>query len=299
MNQENQQETTGNETLLIWRERPAGFFSNYFFVLEGMQEALDRKLQAVIGFPPRHNSTWKVQFTGLESWSDYFHVQELTTTKPPSDRNQVFSKSSNRLSNISVADLQRLAGGQMKLRGDIKHEFDSIFTSNISTNNEEVLGVHFRGGDMYWHPDHPAPLLQHQMVFLVEQALSEGPFTQVFVATDTPSFVRRLRRRVHAPVVSTFDFALPQSFGRRLSVKRVLLDAYLLSKCAALIHTQSNVSFAASILRGAPYKVRWEATLGRNPASLFGALLSLIKRVVTPKLLSKELPHVNVVRSGK
>ena len=299
MKLENQQETTENETLLIWRERPAGFFSNYFFVLEGMQEAVDRNLQAVIGFPPRHDGIWNMQSRRQERWSDYFHVQEVITKRPPTNRNQLFSKSSKRLSNLSFADLNTLAEGQMKLRGDIKHEFDSIFTSNIATNNEEVLGVHFRGGDMYWHPDHPTPLLLHQMVFLVEQALSEGTFTQVFVATDTPSFVRRLRRRVHAPVVSTFDFALPQIFGRRLSVKRVLLDAYILSKCAALIHTQSNVSFAASMLRGAPYKVRWEANLGRNPASLFGALLSLIKRVVTPKLLSKELPHVDVVRRDK
>lgn len=299
MNLENQQETTGDEKLLIWRERPAGFFSNYFFVLEGMQEALDRRLQAVIGFPPRHDAIWNMQSRRQERWSDYFHVQEVITKRPPTNRNQLFSKSSKILSNLSFADLNTLAEGQMKLKGDIKQEFDSIFNSSISSNTEEVLGVHFRGGDMYWHPDHPTPLLQQQMVFLVEQALSEGPFTQVFVATDTPSFVRKLRRKIQVPVVSSFDFTLPQSFGRRFPVKRVLLDAYLLSKCAALIHTQSNVSFAASILRGAPYKVRWEANLGRNPASLFGALLSLIKRVVTPKLLSKESPHVNVVRNGK
>ena len=296
VNKEEQHKSNGNNTLLIKRERPAGFFSNYFFVLEGMQEAIDRKLQAVIGFPPQHNPKWKVK--SRESWSDYFCVQEVATAKPLSDSGQLYSKPSNKLSDFSVAELHSLAEGHMKFRKGVKQEFDSIFTSNIGTNNQEVLGVHFRGGDMYWHPNHPTPLLQRQLVSLVEQVLSEETFTQIFVATDTPRFVHRLRRKVQVPVVSTVDFLLPRYYGKRLPVKRVLLDAYLLSKCAGLVHTQSNVSFAASVLRGSPYKVRYEADLGRNPSSLYGALLRLIKRALTPKSLSKELPQVNVVRDG-
>jgi hypothetical protein len=280
VNKEDQHKSTGNKTLLIRRERPAGFFSNYFFVLEGIQEAIDRKLQAVIGFPPQHNPKWNAK--GRESWSDYFYVQDLATTKPPSDSDQLYSKPSNRLTDFSVGELHSLAEGHMKLKSDVKKEFDSIFTSNIGTNNQEVLGVHFRGRDMYWHPNHPTPLLQRQLVFLVQQVLSEETFTKVFVATDTPGFVRRLRRKVQVPVISTVDLGLSRNFRKRLPVKRVLLDAYLLSKCAVLVHTQSNVSFAASVLRGSPYKVRYEADLGRNPSSLYGALLRLIKRALTP-----------------
>lgn len=296
MNQAGQRKGNDSQTLVIKRERPAGFFSNYFFVLEGMQEALDRRVQAVIGFPPQRNPKWKTACTKPELWSDYFDVQELATTSlrssPP-----IYSQPSERLSDFSVAELHSLAEGQMKIRSHIKEEFEHICLSSVGTRDQEVLGVHFRGGDMYWHPNHPSPLLQSQLVSIVKQVLSEEPFNQIFVATDTPRFVRRLRRSVKVPVLSTGDMGLSKEFGKRFPVKNILLDAYILSKCSGLIHSQSNVSFASSVLRGVPYKIRCVVSLGRNPSSLHAAILKLAKRVLTPKFLRNESPQVKVERN--
>ena len=296
MNQDGQRKGHASQTLVIRRERPAGFFSNYFFVLEGMQEALDRRVKAVIGFPPQPSPKWKTACTKLELWSDYFDVQELATTSirssPP-----VYSQPSERLSDFSVPELHSLAEGQMKIRSHVKEEFEHICLSSFGTSDQEVLGVHFRGGDMYWHPNHPTPLLQSQMVSIVKQVLSEEPFNQIFVATDTPGFVRRLRRSVGVPVLSTGDSGLSKTFGKRFPVKTILLDAYILSKCSGLIHTQSNVSFASSVIRGVPYRIRCEASLGSNPSSLHAAVLNFAKRVLTPKFLRTESPQVKFVRN--
>lgn len=286
---------TRDDLLLINRIRPAGFFSNYFFVLEGIQEAVDRGLTPVVGFAMQGGRLALMRPGQRERWGDYFDVREdLDSHLHPNAYKHTHSRPSGRLNGFGTDQLSRLARTHLGLRARIKLEFDELAEALITARHEGLLGVHFRGRDMYWHPNHPTPLLQRQLVSIVKTALANDKFTYVFVATDTPSFVRRLRKCVDVPVVS-----VPLRGTNRLplsksSVKRVLIDAYLLSRCSGLVHSQSNVSFAAGVLRGLDFKVRYEASLGRNPSSLLVAIFKFVFRLCTPAALSKEVPTVKI-----
>jgi hypothetical protein len=288
-----------NDQLLIIRIRPAGFFSNYFFVLEGIQEAIDRGLTPVVGFAPQGRMLATAKFGPNEQWSDYFDV--LEDTRPALQQNaykNLHSHPSNRLHNLGVDQLSSLAKTHLGIKAHIKQEFDELAADLIGRRQENFLGVHFRGRDMHWHPNHPTPLLKRQLVSIVKTALAKDKFTQIFVATDTPSFVRRLRKSVNVPVVSVPIRPTDRLSFSKLPVKRVLFDAYLLSRCSGLVHSQSNVSFAARVLRGVDFNVRYEATLGRNPSTLSRAIWKFIVRMCTPAVLSKEVPTLKTKRHG-
>ena len=288
-----------DDQLLINRIRPAGFFSNYFFVLEGIQEAIDRGLTPVVGFAPRGRRSDSAKFGRKEQWGDYFEVREdLSYALKPNSYKRVHSHQSNRLNSLGLDQLSSLAKTHLGIKAHIKQEFDEFAAGLIGDPHENFLGVHFRGRDMHWHPNHPTPLLKRQLVSIVKTALVKDKFTQIFVATDTPSFVRMLRKSVNVPVVSAPIRPTDRLSFSKLPVKRVLFDAYLLSRCSGLVHSQSNVSLAARVLRGVDFNVRYEATLGRNPSTLSRAIWKFIVRMCTPAVLSKEVPTLKTKRHG-
>jgi hypothetical protein len=163
---------------------------------------------------------------------------------------------------------------------------------------KRILGVHFRGKDMYWHPTPPT---QNQMVKLVLQLVNQHSFDGIFVATDTASFVARLRAKSPLLVMnfSSKDNE-PESSGDDLfSVYQVIRDAWALSKCTSLLHSDSNVSSAARLFRGLDYETRIEIKLGSNPPNLALSLARYFWRRVVPDKLRMERLELEIFKGIK
>lgn len=283
--------------LLITRDPPEGFFSNYFFVLEGVIEARRRGLDPVIGFPINIRAASKNSRTELERWSDFFDIDDQTNNDILSVPGlQTHSKFTGMLKDYSLEEVSRLSRNHLPLKASVQKELDSAAERILGSvkDGSPTLGVHFRGGDMYWEPSHPTPPTQRQMIQAVLRALGRAKFRSVFVATDQKSFVRKLRRRVDLPV-STYSHSPSLNWGwrNRGLVKEVLLDAHTLSKCQGLVHSGSSVSVAAQMFRTEPYMLRAHVGLGVNPSSLRAAILKALWRIALPDKLLRESPEVS------
>ena len=281
-----------SQRMLIRRDSPAGFFSNYFFVLEGIILARKSGLQPVIGFPVNNARRIGRRVTATERWSDFFDVSEVCTPHLEAEPYQkIHSRPLGVIAELSIKEVSDVASRGLAIRQLVRDEFQREKEALFGAPEEMTLGVHFRSGDMNWNPGHPTPPSAKQVIDVVSKFLHYHPFKKIFVATDTPAFARKLRKSVALPVL-TFPHrrSLNLGWANTDSVKGVLIDAYLLSKCDGLVHSRSNVSLAARVLRADPFVSRIEIDLGLNPPTLVAALVSAVKRKILPSKLRKEFP---------
>lgn len=280
--------------LLILRDPPEGFFSNYFYVLEGIWVAQNLGLEPIVCFPISLCASQRKSGSVIETWSDYFDVKEELGTHHYSEQDsQVHSQFLGLLREFTLERISALANECLPLKQKVKEEFEAERKRSFGVTPGPILGVHFRGGDMYWHPSHPTPPTMTQMIMAMNTALATGYFSSVFVATDSPTFVKRLQKRVKVPVKTiAHSRSLNLGWRSRDSVRNVLLDAHILSRCEGLVHSSSNVSFAARLFRGTPYQHRIQIGLGVNPSSLRIAVLNAIWRMCVPEILRGEKPEL-------
>jgi len=116
-----------------------------------------------------------------------------------------------------------------------------------------VIGVHYRGTDKSTE----TPLLRSE---LYESVLDKLPRdSQLFVATDSATFLAAMRSRYGRRVIATesrrsMDHQPVHLTGGAVAAEQGLIDALLLSRCSLLIHGPSNlpggsVIFNPSVLR--------------------------------------------------
>lgn len=262
-----------------------------------MLEARARGLFGVIGFPVVGGGLRARGSHVLETWSQFFETREdLPTGNQGDPQVNVFKSPQESLKRLTMEQMSELAQKTMPLRKEVRANFARESQSLLGESLGSVtLGIHFRAGDMHWHPGHPTPPSSSLMIGLAQKILEEGRFKQVFVATDSPSFVRKLRKAILFPVFSvsnrrSFNFG----WRNRDPIKNVLLDAYILSSCGGLLHSQSNVSLAARVFRGYAFGQRVEVSLGTNPRKLPLSLLTAALRIITPARFRKEKPVVSL-----
>jgi hypothetical protein len=186
----------------------------------------------------------------------------------------------------------------MPFRTAITQKMDQEILDIGLDQQKRILGVHFRGKDMYWHPSHPTPPTQNQMVKIVLQLLKQHSFDGIFVGTDTASFVARLKAKSPLLVMhfSSKDNEPESSVDDYFGVYQVIRDAWALAKCTSLLHSESNVSSAARLFRGVDYEERIEIKLGHNPPTLVLSLALYFWRCMIPDKFRMEKLELEIFR---
>lgn len=233
-----------------------------------------------------HRDLSKGHLNSAASWSTYFTVLDASNSAPITENLKVYMDEEEN-KNL-VRSFEQLVEGfrqTMPLRLEIVQKMDQDVRELGVDVAQRVLGVHFRGKDMNWHPDHPTPPTQQQMIQVIRGALAANHFDSVFVATDTPHFVRKLQRQLQIRVLS---FRGVGKAGDQLGAKspivfHVLRDSWALSKCQVLIHSDSNVSSAARLFKGIEFEKRIEIQLGNNPSNLILSAANYLWRAVAPQ----------------
>lgn len=133
----------------------------------------------------------------------------------------------------------------------IKEEINNLF----SCNNKNVLGVHIRGGDYLqeWK-GHPAPIQISEYVEHIEEALKNGNFEKIFLATDDDRCMNAIKEIYSDKVLcytdversSTDEGVHYHNKSNRIGYE-VLRDMYTLSQCGGLIAGKSQVSTVARV----------------------------------------------------
>lgn len=125
-----------------------------------------------------------------------------------------------------------------------------------------VLGVHVRATDFFnRYINHAVAVTCEEYIAAVKEALEECKFSRIFLATDDMNVVNKFQDIFGKRVIffndvfrSTDESAVHFSEGKRENHKyllgfEVIRDMLLLSKCAGLIGSYSNVCLAAQIAR--------------------------------------------------
>lgn len=284
---------------LITRDRSAGFFSNFFWALNASISAQEADLIPILQLPMDSSFYSGGDKHNRPSWSRFFTV--LDSSNAPSIPESQMASLSEDGKNAEKRSLQVLTQKfcrVMPLRPAITEKMDQDILEIGLIEQKRILGVHFRGKDMYWHPSHPTPPTQNQMVNLVLQLLNQHSFDGIFVATDTASFTARLRAKAPRPVMhfSTKDNELESAAEDYPSVYQVIRDAWALSKCTFLLHSDSNVSSAARLFKGVDYEERIEINLGTNPRHLILSLARYFWRRVIPEKFRMEKLEIEIFK---
>ena len=142
-------------------------------------------------------------------------------------------------------------------------------TSEINNllNGKKTIGIHIRGTDYkQGYKNHPIFITVEEYITILQNAIQEKGFEQIFLATDEDSIVKEISKAFPGKVVFFCDSlrsedgkAVHTSHNSRLNNKylmgyEVLRDMLALSKCNALIAGLSNVSLFAMIANRAEGK---------------------------------------------
>ncbi|MHC4875099.1 MAG: O-fucosyltransferase family protein [Planctomycetota bacterium] len=255
---------------LIYRQSgPYGFFSDFLFVLDVLDEIDRQDFRPVIDmqrFPTRYSEVEPVNGT-MNSWEYYFtqpaqitvdQALALNATDCESPRSGYFSTYDFRRFERKWRRGRELITLYVHLRNEILEQIDTVWSGR-----ERVIGVHYRGSDMKSGAayGHPLPQGLDQFVDATEAALRKQGADSVFLATDDDEAVSRFRQRFGDRVWMTDACRTDGSYDgtelqpwltssqrtqhRYLSGREVLTDALLLARCDHLVHGWSNVAKAA------------------------------------------------------
>ena len=260
----------------------SGFFSNFFYVLAHMVYADKKGYTPVVdmeNYKTLYNEEKAVNGT-KNAWKYYFK-QPVSLEKAYKGKNVILSDSfyiskyvpqytTNEVHGLDKKNISYLKSVFDKYSGvndDIlkkaQKEFDSKF------NGKTVVGVHIRGTDMRNFPGHPAPPSVEEYIKVLHELANKNHIDCIMLCTDETDIVNRLRQEFGDMVYVNDSFRADGQteigiHTNNNGVKRelhkyklgleVLNDVLFLSKCDYLVHSRSNVPFAAKIFNDNKYK---------------------------------------------
>jgi hypothetical protein len=251
----------GNSKHVIGCRKDAGLFFNFFTVLNNLAWC-DRNNKTPVVFWDEHScyydpagyngstNVWNyyfkpVSFLNYEKgdtiWREYYGPDNTGLSKRP--------LSSDNIVNYRKRGY-RLIKKYIHLRSAVKHAIQEFYKAHME--GCYTIGLHLRGTDKY------TEVPQVPVEEIIERANTEAinhPGCQFFVATDEQALLEKAHALLQGKVLYTTAFRSttsqevhhqnPINYSKACLGEDVVIDVFLLSKCDLLIHTRSNVSWAA------------------------------------------------------
>ena len=283
---------------VIWRARfGSGFFSNLGHVLchlmiadsLGMEPSIDFE-----NFPTLYNEEEEVHGT-RNAWEYYFRQTSSVPLREVYESRHVFFCDGKYPAGFSF-NVTSIRGSReafdrhVEVLPDIEDSV-RIWMEKFGTR---TLGIHFRGQEQNRAPEHPFGPTKRQILDTARRLIREGNFDRIFLVTEDQGYLDLFRREFGDAVIATDSFRTrsenayrlwPRPLHRYILGREVLVDALLLSRCQALIASESNVSELAMLMNGGRYEVVWKIYNGLNSSNpLLALYLYLIRRALPPRL---------------
>lgn len=278
--------------LEIGRETPAGFFSNFFWAVAGMQVAESQNLVPIINFrratfvSPRRRAWLSDKSSSTENiWDEYFlkHDDFAALQQAGADTVELSPKN-HPDPDVYESDISDLRELFFRCSGLQPRVIDMNNAHILELQLERpTLGVHLRSTDMHTAPGHPTPPSVKIVGDRIHLLIREMGYRQVFIASDSSSTLNKLTKRLRRDeatrevsiLVLSNSTTRSEGLNEILQTEsgRVLADTLLLAQCDSFIHSKSNVAFAAQFFKGKGFAHRVEIDCGVNPKSYISALI--------------------------
>jgi len=174
-----------------------------------------------------------------------------------------------------VQELRDVAVKYIKVAPDLAEELEK--TKREILSGYHVLGVHFRGQEQKTMPFHPLSPTLAQMFSAIDLAISKYGFDRIFVASEDLDYVDAVLSRYRDKAITLPHFRtrspvnayriMPRDKHKYLLGKEILFDACILSACAGLVSSTSNVTEFARAYNNGKYKLDLVIDNGLNAAN--------------------------------
>lgn len=275
----------GRVFYVIWRECfGSGFFSNLSQVLCHLMIADSVEAEPVIdfeNFPTLYNEDKEVRGT-RNAWEYYFRQTSLVPLNEIYDSRHVFLCDGKYPATFSY-NVTSIPGSVEVFNKHVQvlPEIEESVRTWIKEFGTRTLGIHFRGQEQNRTPGHAFGPTKRQMLEASRTLARELNLDRIFLVTEDQSYLDLLRSEFGSALIFTNSFRTrgknayrmqPRSLHRYKLGREVLVDAILLSRCQALICSDSNVSEFAKLMNGGRYEAIWQIWNGLNCSNPLAAL---------------------------
>lgn len=279
------------EELLISRVNPAGFFSNFFWVLAGLDQAEKTEKTPVVSLrkvarPAGVLTTLMGRNIFPYDFNDYFTLKKpgiravsaFDVSIPVSEPQDAFT-----FMGAGPVELGRIYRRNLRITDWVQEVLEDV-RETLGLNSGKYISVHSRYSDMRWQPSHPTPPHPKQILAASLSEMDELNENVLFISADNLKVVRTFSKAHSATALILSLDRYQGKFKEKLKDDpnlEVLIEALIHSESASLVHSSSSVSFAARVLRQTDAWRRVSLNCGTNPSSLPGAIISSYLRSVT------------------
>ena len=257
---------------VIQRKIGGGFFSNLLYVLNHLVICEKLNFIPVVdveNFSSFYNEKLKINGT-LNSWEYYFDQTSKYSLKEVYESRNVIITSNKTFKNYryrafnKYKDFNKVFKKYINIKKDILFEVkDIIKRLNINKNN--TVGLHWRGTDHKFLPNHPQPPTRKQIFEKVDKILKKKKLKKIFAITEDPDYLNILEKKYKSKILylNSFRSSKPSEFSNfkrkyhRYKVGREsLVEVLILSSLKYLICSESNISdFAKFMSFNKKYKI--------------------------------------------
>lgn len=268
-----------NKIYVVQRKDKAGFFSIFFYTIGHLMLAEKYGCKALVdwqSYPTPYNEPYEI-FNTRNAWEYFFNqpssgkIEEInfaeaccSEEKYPYGIVPHYSWTNLGSEGVPTRAMVTRINDFLKRNSILKREIiESFETEAAELNLSECLGVHIRGTDMKIAAGHNHPIGLEENMKIIARTLHEQKLKKIFLCTDEENTVERAREIFGDALLcsSAYRASRASNIGIHLETeddgirenhhyllgREVFRDAYLLSKCRALVCGKSNVAYAAIV----------------------------------------------------
>ena len=249
---------------IIQRKKGGGLFSNLLFVLNHLAICEKLKLIPIVdmyNFEGFYNEINKVNKT-LNSWEYYFNQTSKYKLEDVYQSKNVIFSSSETFKNYKLRafkkfkDLYNAYKKYIRMNTAIIKEANENF-KRLKIDRYNTVGLHWRGTDHKFLPNHPQPPSRKQIFNKIDKILKNKKRKKIFLVTEDPEYLEIMKKKYGKKVLYLNSFRSSKSsdfsnFNRnnhRFKVgKESLIEVLILSKLNYLVCSESNISDFAKFI---------------------------------------------------
>ena len=282
---------------VIQRKKGGGFFSNLLYVLNHL--SISEKFNFIPAidmenFEGYYNEKIKVNKT-LNSWEYYFEQPKNFFLKEIYKSKNVIITSNKIYKNYKFRafkkykDIYRVYKKYIKIKKDIFNDVNKIVTK-LNINKSNTVGLHWRGTDHKFLPNHPQPPTRKQIFQKLDKILQNKKITKIFMVTEDPNYLKIIKNKYgnKAIYLNSFRSSKPSDFSnynrknhRYKLGRESLIEVLILSKLNHLICSESNISdFAKFMSQNNNFKIERITNTRNSKNPLFSFLKWKVKSIL-------------------
>jgi hypothetical protein len=247
---------------IIASKKKRGFFSILLFVINHLKFCDENKLIPIIDmkFHKTLYNEKKILFGTYNSWEYFFKkinnfkIDKIYNSKKfqiCKDTN-IYTKNNKFNKNLSNTYKKYIKFNDKIL---IKYNF---FKKKFFTKNKNILGIHFRGTDMKYTPNHPLPMTRKQVLYHAKNLMKRYKIKKIFLVTEDIINFRFIMdnfkkenifhiANFRSSNTKVFDLNMRKSHKFKLG-EEALINGLCLSNCDFLLSSQTGIADFAKFI---------------------------------------------------